>query len=128
MNVLLDTCTFLWAVLDPDHLTPVARDLFQDPAHDVFLSAASVWEISIKHGSGKLRLPADPAAFVPRERQRHGLLPLPIDEEAALMQARLPSLHRDPFDRILVCQALVSGLVLVTPDPLITAYPVRVAW
>jgi PIN domain nuclease of toxin-antitoxin system len=94
----------------------------------VFLSAVSAWEITVKHALGKLPLPEAPERFVPRQRASRGIAPLPLDEEAALELGRLPLLHRDPFDRMLVCQALVSGMRLVTPDPQIARYPVRTLW
>jgi PIN domain nuclease of toxin-antitoxin system len=128
MKVLLDTCAFLWLIRDAPELSDAARALFQDPANEVFLSAASAWEMSIKHGLGRLPLPEDPARLVPRQRARHGILSLPIDEEATLTAHRLPSHHRDPFDRLLVSQALAGGMVILTPDRDIAAYPVRTAW
>lgn len=128
MRLLLDTCTFLWVVGGAKELSPRAREAFADPAHEAFLSAASAWEIAIKHRLGRLPLPEPPELFVPAQRAAHGLEPLPIDEEAALHVAKLPDLHRDPFDRILVAQALVGGLVLLTPDDPIREYPVRTLW
>jgi PIN domain nuclease of toxin-antitoxin system len=73
-------------------------------------------------------LPAPASRFVTAEREAHGIASLPIDEESALHLSRLPSLHRDPFDRILVSQAIVHGLTIMTPDPLITQYPARTMW
>jgi len=105
-----------------------AREAFEDPANDVFLSAASAWEISIKHRMGRLPLPEPPETFVPGNRQAHGIEPLGLDEPAALRVARLPDLHRDPFDRILVAQAIEEGLVLLTPDEAIRQYAVRTLW
>ena len=94
----------------------------------VRLSAASSWEIAIKHGLGRLVLPQPPEGFVPAEREAHGIAPLPIDEESTLHLSRLPALHRNPFDRLLVSQAIVHGLTIVTPDPLVTQYPARTLW
>ncbi len=128
MRLLLDTCTFLWIVTADESLSPAARELFMDPANDVFLSAVSAWEIAIKHSLGKLPLPRPPSVLVPEERKRHHIDPLPLDETAALAGAKLPELHRDPFDRMLVCQAIMGGLTLVTPDPLVTQYPVATVW
>lgn len=128
MRFLLDTCTFLWIVAGAPELSPRARDLFADPAHEVYLSAVSGWEVALKHAAGRLPLPQAPDRFVPAERRRHGIDTLALDEEAALHLARLPPLHRDPFDRMLVCQAIVHGLVILGPDPLITQYPVRTIW
>jgi PIN domain nuclease of toxin-antitoxin system len=126
--LLLDTCTFLWIVGGDRALSARAREAFVDPESEVFLSAASAWEIAVKHRLGKLPLPAAPEEFVPVQRAAHGIEPLPVEEEAALQVAKLPGLHRDPFDRILVAQAIVGGLVVVTPDDPIRQYPVRTLW
>ena len=112
-------------------LSARARAHFADPANETFLSAASAWEIAVKHRLGCLPLPAPPDEFAPFQRAAHGIEPLPVDEEAALHVAKLPDLpdvHRDPFDRLLVAQALVAGLVLLTPDDDIRRYPVRALW
>lgn len=102
--------------------------MFVDPENEVFLSAVSVWEISVKHGLGRLPLPEPPERFVPLQRERHGIDVLPLEEEAALYLNRLPSSHRDPFDRMLICQAIVHGMVILTPDELVTQYPVLSIW
>lgn len=128
MRLLLDTCAFLWIVGGAEDLSARAREAFVDPDNEVFLSAVSAWEIAIKHGLGKLPLPKPLAEFVPTQRAAHGIEPLPLDEEAALHVTKLPDLHRDPFDRMLVAQALVGGLVLLTPDDPIRQYPVRTLW
>jgi PIN domain nuclease of toxin-antitoxin system len=128
MKLLLDTCTFLWIAGTPSALSPRARELFQSPDHDVYLSAASAWEIVTKHGLGRMPLPEPPERLVPRLRDLHGIEPLPIDEESVLQLSRLPALHRDPFDRLLVSQAIVHGMTLLTPDDLIARYPARVVW
>lgn len=99
-----------------------------DPDNEVFLSAVSAWEIALKHALGRLPLPEPPERFIPEQRRRHGIEALPVDEEAALHVGRLPGLHRDPFDRMLVSQAIVHGLVILGPDPMVSQYPVRVAW
>jgi len=128
MKLLLDTCTFLWIVTGAPDLSPRAHDLFQAPDNEVYLSAASAWEIAVKHGLGRLQLPDPPDRFVREMREAHGIASLPIDEESALHLSRLPALHRDPFDRMIVSQAIVHGLTILTPDPLITQYPGRTTW
>ena len=128
MKVLLDTCTFLWIAAAPEALSAQARALFQDADNEVYLSAASAWEIATKHALGRLPLPEPAERLIPRLRERHGVEALPIDEESTLHLPRLPPIHRDPFDRILVCQAIVHGMTLVTPDPVIAQYPARIIW
>jgi PIN domain nuclease of toxin-antitoxin system len=128
MKLLLDTCTFLWITTDDARLSARARDLFRSPDNEVYLSAASGWEIATKHGLGRLPLPDPPERFVPSMREHHGIESLSIDEESALQTMRLPTLHRDPFDRLLVCQAIVHGMTLLTPDPLVAQYSARVVW
>jgi PIN domain nuclease of toxin-antitoxin system len=128
MKLLLDTCTFLWVASGSAALSPRARELFRAPDNEVYLSPASAWEIAIKHSLGRLALPSPPERFVPAERDRHAIDVLPIDEESVLQMARLPMLHRDPFDRLLVCQAIVHGMAVLTSDPLVAQYPVRVLW
>jgi PIN domain nuclease of toxin-antitoxin system len=127
MRALLDTCTFLWLATGrpmPDR----TRAILEAAGSDVVISTASVWEIAIKHGRGRLALPVPPPQFVPAARARYGIDLLPIDEESALHVAKLPDLHRDPFDRMLVSQAIVHGLTILTPDPLVTQYPARTMW
>ena len=128
MKILLDTCTFLWIAGESKELTPASLRLFCDPANDVYLSSVSVWEIVIKQRLGKLPLPSSPREFVVGNREAHEIDPLPLDEESVLHLARLPQLHRDPFDRMLVCQAIAHGLTILTPDELVAQYPVRTAW
>ena len=128
MKLLLDTCAFLWIDTGSPELTPRVRETFSDPANDIFLSAVSAWEIAIKHALGKLPLPVDPERFVTERRAAYHLDTLPLDEESALYSARLPDLHRDPFDRALIGQAVVHGLTLLTPDQRITQYAVRTIW
>ncbi|HMB79288.1 MAG TPA: type II toxin-antitoxin system VapC family toxin [Vicinamibacterales bacterium] len=128
MKLLLDTCTFLWALSGEPPLPTRVAVMVQDPDNEVFLSAASSWEIAIKYAAGKLRLPDDPARFVPAMRAERGFTALAVDEEAALHIAKLPMLHGDPFDRLLVAQAIVHGMTILTPDPIVARYPARTMW
>ena len=128
MKLLLDTCAFLWIAGDAPPLSTRARELFRAADNQVYLSAASAWEIAVKHGLGRLPLPAPPERFVREMREAHGIAPLPIDEDSALHVSRLPDLHRDPFDRMLVSQAIVHGLTILTSDPIIMGYPARTIW
>ena len=128
MRLLLDTCTFLWLLLDAPELSETARRVLVNPANQVFLSAVSCWEIAVKHAAGRFPLPYPPADLITRYRQAHRIQSLPLGEAAALHAARLPRLHADPFDRMLVCQAIVHGLAILTPDESIAQYAVRVLW
>ena len=128
MRILLDTCTFLWIILDDPHLSDNARDLFRDPSNAVFLSSVSTWEIALKHSLGRLPLPDPPDRFIPAQRISHGISSLALDEDATLQLPRLPSLHKDPFDRMLICQAITGSLAILTPDESILQYPVRTIW
>jgi PIN domain nuclease of toxin-antitoxin system len=129
LRILLDTCTFLWIAKDDPLLSVHARQRFLEPANEVFLSAVSAWEISIKFALGRLPLPSAPELFIPSERLRHGIAALPLTETSSSIEHRLPKLHKDPFDRALICQAMSDGFVLLTPDPLIRQYPgIQVEW
>jgi PIN domain nuclease of toxin-antitoxin system len=128
MKLLVDTCTFLWMADDAPELSARAREAVTNPTNEVYFSAASAWEITIKYALGKLPLPEPPGAFVPTQREQLALTALAIEEESVLALDRLPSFHRDPFDRLLVCQAITHGLVIVSPDPKIQQYPVRTLW
>ena len=128
MKVLLDTCTFLWIISDDKALSLTSRGIFSDPSHEIFLSAVSVWEILVKTSLGKFHLPAPVDQFLPQQREQHGIGSLPLEEAATVHLPKLPLHHRDPFDRMLICQAIQHELTILTPDPLITQYAVRTAW
>ena len=128
MRLLLDTCTFLWLNGDLGKLPPRVLEACESLENELFLSAISAWEIAVKWAAHRLTLPQEPAVWVPSRRERNGIASLAVTEEAVLQVTKLPALHRDPFDRMLVCQAIVEGLAVVTPDPLIRQYPVRVLW
>lgn len=122
MRLLLDTHVFLWYISADPHLPTAFRDAIRDAANDVFVSAASIWEAVIKYALGKLPMPQAPAEYLPRQRAAHRISPLPVEEGAFVFLAGLPALHRDPFDRILIAQALQYGLTPVTMDEIIRAY------
>ncbi len=128
MRILLDTVTFLWIVEGSARLSETAVDLFRNPDHQVCLSVVSTWEIAVKHQLGRLPLPESPGRFVPAMREAHAIDSLSLTESATLQIGKLPGLHRDPFDRMLVCQAIDAGLTILTPDELVRQYPVSVAW
>jgi PIN domain nuclease of toxin-antitoxin system len=124
MRILLDTCEFLWLITGDAKLAPAVVAAVRDPQNQVFLSVVSFWEISVKHSLGKLPLPQSPARFVPLQREKHLLTPLALDETAVALLSTLPPLHRDPFDRMLICQAQAHGLTLASSDALVRQYPV----
>ena len=126
MRILLDTHVFLWFISADARLPREVNDAIRDPANGVFLSAVSLWEAVVKHGLGKLPLPHPPAAFLPDQRRLHGIATLALDEASAARLPALPPLHHDPFDRMLVCQALEHDLTLATTDAVVRTYPVRV--
>ncbi|MBF0852354.1 type II toxin-antitoxin system VapC family toxin [Gluconobacter sp. R75690] len=122
MKLLLDTHLLLWAAGEPDKLSARARTLMEDPGNDLVFSAASLWEITIKTGLGRADFQVDPH-LLRRGLIENGYEELPITSQHALAVGQLPDVHRDPFDRILVAQATVEGLLLLTHDPLVKAYP-----
>ncbi|BAK85337.1 MULTISPECIES: type II toxin-antitoxin system VapC family toxin [Acetobacteraceae] len=122
MRILLDTHLLLWAAGEPDKLSARARTLMEDPGNDLVFSAASLWEITIKTGLGRADFQVDPH-LLRRGLIENGYEELPITSQHALAVGQLPDVHRDPFDRILVAQATVEGLLLLTHDPLVKAYP-----
>ncbi|MGI9173719.1 MAG: type II toxin-antitoxin system VapC family toxin [Rhodothermales bacterium] len=128
MRLLLDTHTFLWWVTNDASLSQTARHLIADTANEVFVSAANAWEIAIKTGIGKLQLPEPPERYVPDRIARNGFQPLPITVAHALRVSALPPHHRDPFDRVLIAQALVEDMPLLTADAMIQRYAARVLW
>lgn len=128
MRILLDTCSFLWIITNAKELSPSAASLFSDPTNEIYLSPVSVWEILVKHGAGRLTLTEPPLPLIRQQRELHRIASVPLDEESVFHLATLPDRHRDPFDRMLVCQAIANGLAILTPDPLITQYPVRTLW
>ncbi len=128
MNILLDTCTFLWLTKGSKELSPRAIEAFVDPKNEVYLSSVSVWEINVNYRLGKLPLPLSPDKFIPRERTRHMIAPLNLSEQDTFQLLKLPVSHKDPFDRMLICQAIEHALTILTPDPLVTQYPIRSLW
>jgi PIN domain nuclease of toxin-antitoxin system len=128
MRHLLDSHTFLWWIADDSQLSPTVRKIIAASEHEILFSAASAWELVIKARLGRLNLSTDPAAFLHRQVKINGFVPLSITMEHAMRVADLPPLHRDPFDRILIAQAVLEDVPLLTADLLIKQYPVRVVW
>lgn len=128
MRYLLDTNVWLWSIFEPQKLSPKAHDILADLRQEVFLSAASAWEIAIKSASGKLRLPEPPATYVPRRMTEQGVRPLEVSQRHTLAVSTLPPHHRDPFDRLLVAQANLENMVLISSDRIFARYAVEVLW
>jgi PIN domain nuclease of toxin-antitoxin system len=128
VKLLLDSCTFLWIVADDPHLSENARAMFRDSANETFLSVVSAWEIAVKNALGNMPLPEPADSYVPNFRKKELIEPLPLTEEMVLQVVRLPAIHRDPFDRLLICQAISEGMAILTPDQRIRQYPVRTIW
>lgn len=103
MKLLLDTHIFLYFISGDSRLSLSFRDAIRNPDNDVYLSVVSVWEAIIKYQLGKLLLPESPEIYLPKQRTRHQTMSLPVDEESVAQLAKLPQLHRDPFDRLLIC-------------------------
>lgn len=125
MKLLLDTHVFLWFIGGDQRLPELWRQNIRDVNNKVYLSVASIWEAIVKDQLGRLPLPQPAAIYLPTQRERHLIASLPIDETHVARLASLPMLHRDPFDRILICQALQDNLTLVTLDTVIRTYPVQ---
>ena len=128
VRALLDTHVFLWWITDDPRLSGRATELISDGGNELFFSAASGWEISIKAGLGRLEIPGDLERFVTDQLSRNAILTLPVHLSHALHTGALPGHHRDPFDRILVSQALLEKMPLVSADPQIARYPIDVVW
>lgn len=128
MRLLLDTCAFLWLASDAPELSPTAKTVFQDTGNTVYLSSVSAWEIIVKHELGKLPLPERAEIFIRRQCESHWIESLPLDAKAVFHLSHLPNHHRDPFDKMLVCQALEHGLTILTSDKMIIQYPVSTIW
>jgi PIN domain nuclease of toxin-antitoxin system len=128
MTCLLDTCTFLWLTDRTENLSPPAREALENPANTLVLSQVSLLEIQIKFDRGKLALALPPKDFVTQAIERHGLRSLRLEDEHIWAQGKLPLIHSDPFDRLLIAQALHEGMMIVTPDRQIETYPVRTHW
>jgi PIN domain nuclease of toxin-antitoxin system len=124
VRLLLDTQVFLWLQTEPERLREHLA-LVEDPRTELLLSAASSWEIAIKHGLGKLPLPEPPQRYVPERMRAIGARPVAVEHSHALAVAPLPRLHRDPFDRLLVAQAQALDVTILTADAAVAQYPAQ---
>lgn len=128
MKVLLDTHTFLWWINDDPRVSKEARQIIENGKNTLYLSAASGWEIAIKSRLGKLTIPSEIKTFFIEQLTVNAILPLPVMMHHALHVYTLPDLHRDPFDRLIIAQAQLEDLPVLTADPQIAAYRVEVMW
>ena len=128
MKLLLDTCAFIWFQASAPELSRDALAAILDPGNEVWLSSISAWEIGRKYARGSLMLPSPPHILIPAIREQSGIGTLPVTEGDALLAEELPPLHKDPFDRLLIAQAVVRGLTIVTSDRAIGAYAVKTLW
>jgi PIN domain nuclease of toxin-antitoxin system len=122
MKLLLDTHLLLWAAGEPDRLSAKARALLDNPDHELLFSAASLWEVAIKRGLGRADFQVD-ARLLRRGLVDNGYSELPIVSEHVVATENLPPIHKDPFDRVLVAQATVEGITLLTMDSVVAQYP-----
>lgn len=122
MKLLLDTHVLLWAAGMPEKLPDEARNLIETPANQLFFSAASLWEIAIKSGLGRSDFMVD-ARLLRRGLLDNGYAELPVSSEHAVAIGELPAIHKDPFDRLLIAQAMIEGITLLTADALVAHYP-----
>ncbi|HEY6463885.1 MAG TPA: type II toxin-antitoxin system VapC family toxin [Polyangiaceae bacterium] len=128
MDLLLDTCAIVWLAAEPGRLSKKARTAIDAGDARLFASDASTWEICLKWQSKKLTLPAPPRRWIVEQARAWQTTRLPLEPEHLYRSSELPPFHRDPFDRLLVAQAIEGDLTIVTPDPAIHAYPVAVLW
>jgi PIN domain nuclease of toxin-antitoxin system len=124
MKILLDTHIFLWFISGDIRLDNDVKDAIRTSENDVYLSVVSLWESIVKYQLGKLPLPESPEIYFPKQRESHQIANLHLDESSIAQLIGLPSFHRDPFDRMLICQALEHGLTIATADRAVRAYPV----
>jgi len=128
MKYLLDTVAWLWSIGPTDRIAAAAREILENGREDIYLSAATSWELSIKVALGKLQLPAPPGQCIPAFMAKQGLHPLPVTHPHALKAYDLERHHRDPFDRLIIAQAIVEKMTVLTSDRVFGKYPVEVVW
>jgi len=127
MEIPLDTHIFLWYISGDPRLPENVLDEIREPINEIYLSSVSIWEVIVKHQLGKLSLPPPPEVYIPLQRQRHQIRSLPLDEESVTKLSLLPTLHRDPFDRMLICQSIQHSLVLASVDKVVHSYSAYVS-
>ena len=128
MKVVLDTHAFLWWITDDDRLSPDARSIIANRENELFLSAATCWEIAIKAKLGRIHFPGKLDSFIAKQLELSDIYSLPIHMSHALNVYNLPNHHRDPFDRLIIAQAQLEKMSILTMDPQIARYGVKVVW
>jgi PIN domain nuclease of toxin-antitoxin system len=128
MKVVLDTHAFLWWITDDDQLPSSARSIIGNRENELFLSAATGWEVAIKAKLGRIHLPAKVDSFIAKQLELNDIYSLPIHMSHALNVYNLPNYHRDPFDRLIISQAQLEKMSILTTDPQIARYGVKVVW
>jgi PIN domain nuclease of toxin-antitoxin system len=128
LRALLDTCTFLWMTAEPTNLSSRASVVINESSNSLYLSDVSIWEICLKWQTGKFKLPSPPRDWCEHQLSIWKMEPLKIERTHLFRVTEMPIHHKDPFDRLLVAQALEERLTVVTPDAHISKYPVPVVW
>jgi PIN domain nuclease of toxin-antitoxin system len=128
MKYLLDTMVWLWSVGPVEKIGDAGCQVFEDGTSEIYLSAVSSWEIAIKARLGKYKLPETPGRYVPKKLDQQGIRPLPVTLDHSLKVFSLPLYHHDPFDHLLIAQAILERMVILTSDRFFEKYPVEVLW
>jgi len=128
MKYLVDTLVWLWSLDSVERLGREGREILENGREEIYLSAASCWELSIKMRLGKLNFPGPPAHYVPKFMAKQGLRPLPLTHSHAAKVYDLPAHHRDPFDRLLIAQSMMEEMAILTSDRVFEKYPVQLVW
>jgi len=128
MTLLLDTCTFIWLAGAPEHLGAKAGKSLDTASNERVLSMASVWEITLKHHTGKLPLPTSPELWIEDQLRLQDIGVLPLQREVLYLSGNLPAIHKDPFDRVIAAEALHRDLRLLSPDSPFAKYGCKVTW
>jgi PIN domain nuclease of toxin-antitoxin system len=128
MRYLVDTVIWLWSLDSLERLNRRGYEILNSASEEIYFSAATAWEISIKASLGKVKLPSPPRTCVPAFMEKQGLKPLPVNQLHAVQVYDLPKHHRDPFDRLIIAQAIVENMAVLTADHDFERYPVEVVW
>ena len=128
MRIILDTCAFIWLTCDSGQLGPTAKAALEDPYRERFLSLASVWEIVLKHHTGKLPLPRLPEDWIEEQARIQDITILNLERGVIYQSGKLPPVHRDPFDRMIAADSLIHKMPILTPDESYLRYGCQVIW